>query len=72
MKVKCCRSLPRCATCPVVLAARARAGASPAGDLFDVLRGAPPRELPACVLDALRTLEDRRLARTESVVPATR
>jgi hypothetical protein len=62
MRTKCCRSLPRCATCPVVLAARARmTGGAAEGDLFALLRaGTAPRELPVCVRDALATLDDRR------------
>ena len=60
MKSKCCRSRPRCATCPVVLAARARAMQAPDdGDLFALLRAAPQRELPACVLNALQGLDAR-------------
>ena len=64
MKSKCCRSAPRCATCPVVLAARARAMQAPDdGDLLALLRAAPPRRLPACVLNALEGLDRRRFAR---------
>jgi hypothetical protein len=48
--------------CPVVLAARARAmQARDDGDLFALLRAAPQRELPACVLNALEGLDPRRL-----------
>ena len=61
MKSKCCRSRPRCAMCPAVLTARARAiQARDNGDLFPLLRAAPQRELPACVLDALEGLDTRR------------
>ena len=61
MKSKCCRSRPRSAMCPVVLAARARAmQAREHGDLFALLRAAPQRELPACVLNALDGLDARR------------
>jgi hypothetical protein len=64
MKSKCCRSRPRCAMCPVVLAARARAMQAPDdGDLFSLLRAAPQRELPACVLNALEALDRRRFVR---------
>lgn len=64
MKSKCCRSRPRCATCPVVLAARARAMQAPDDrDLFALLRAAPQRELPACVLNALQGLDPRRFDR---------
>ena len=66
MKSKCCRSRPRCATCPVVLAARARAMQAPDdGDLFALLRAAPRRELPACVLNALEALDRRRFVRDD-------
>jgi ferredoxin len=66
MKSKCCRSRPRCAMCPVVLAAGARAVQAP--DDGDSLRGAPrraapQRELPACVLNALEGLDRRRFVR---------
>ena len=58
MKSKCCRSRPRYAMCPVVLTARARAiQARDDGDLFALLRAAPHRELPACVLNALQGLD---------------
>jgi hypothetical protein len=63
MKSKCCRSRPRCATCRVVLAVRARAMQAPDdGDLFALLRAAPQRELPACVLNTLQGLDPRRFA----------
>ena len=65
MKAKCCRSAPRCATCPVLLAARARLRASddPTAAAFAFVRAAPvPRELPPCVADALRALDERRVA----------
>ena len=46
MKSKCCRSRPRCAMCPVVLAAGARAMQAPDdSDLFALLRAAPQ---PSC------------------------
>ena len=46
MKSKCCRSRPRCAMCPVVLAARARAMQAPDdGDLF---RCSAPRRSASC------------------------
>jgi hypothetical protein len=73
MKSRCCRSLPRCATCPVVLAAQARVAAARGGaDLFELLRPGPPPELPACVRDALRSLDERRfgpMAPTEAPLP---
>ena len=60
MKSKCRRSRPRCAMCPVVLAAGARAMQAPDdSDLFALLRAAPQRELPACVLNALQGLDRR-------------
>jgi hypothetical protein len=66
MKSKCCRSRPRCAMCPVVLAARARAMQAPDdGDLFALLRAAPQRELPACVLNALDGLDRGRFVRDD-------
>ena len=64
MKARCCRSLPRCADCPVLLAARARfRRADPGAEVFALVRAAPPRELPTCVVDALQTLEQRRFDR---------
>ena len=70
-KVRCCRSLPRCATCPVLLAARARAAArvTEGDDLFALLRTEPRRELPVCVVDALASLDRRRFTRDERVSP---
>jgi hypothetical protein len=35
------------------------------GDLFALLRAAPPRELPACVLNALEGLDRRRFVRDD-------
>jgi hypothetical protein len=68
MKAKCCRSQPRCPLCPVVLAARARGMQDPDDrDLFALLRGAPQRELPACVLTALEGLDRRRFVRDDGV-----
>ena len=62
MKARCCRSLPRCADCPVVVAAAARRFArTPAADVFATVRAAPPRELPVCVVDALQALDQGRL-----------
>jgi len=70
MKARCCRARPRCAMCPVVRAARARAMQAPDdGDLFALLRTAPQRELPACVLDALDGLDRRRSAGLFVVTP---
>ena len=62
MKSTCCRSAPRCATCPVVLAARARGRFARETDdalVTEILAGAPPRELPACVREALAVLDAR-------------
>jgi hypothetical protein len=58
MKVKtnCCRSLPRCASCPVVLAAQARRQAGLAGRaalVEEMLLGRPSRPLPEPVQHAL-------------------
>jgi hypothetical protein len=62
---KCCRSLPRCGDCPVVLAARARAAAhTPIDALLAQVRAPAPRTLPACVEEALTGL-DRRQGRFE-------
>jgi hypothetical protein len=59
-KTTCCRSMPRCATCPVVLAARARArqraAAGRAALVEEFLIGRPPRPLPEPVQAALQTL----------------
>jgi len=73
VRTRCCRSLPRCATCPVVLAAQARGAAAQGGDaeLFALLRAAPPREVPACVREALDTLDQRRLARGRAAALAS-
>ena len=63
MKMECCRSSPRCASCPVVLAARARGRFVRDRDetlFIEVFAGLPPRELPPCVTDALVQLDERR------------
>ena len=60
--MRCCRSTPRCSSCPVVLAARARGRFSRDDDALvtEMLAGAPPRELPPCVREALLVLDERR------------
>jgi hypothetical protein len=64
MKARCCRSLPRCATCPVLLAAQGRfTRATPTADAFAAVRTVAPREMPACVLEALEALDERRFQR---------
>jgi hypothetical protein len=60
---KCCRSSPRCASCPVVLAARRRGRFTRDTEsllITEILAGTPRRELPDCVIDALGVLEARR------------
>lgn len=60
---RCCRSCPRCADCPVVLAAAARARRREAGVaalIGEVLTGGTRRELPEPVVQALATLEAAR------------
>ena len=68
MKGRCCRATPRCAGCPVLLAARRRAPGGGAPDLVaEILRGRDPRPLPDSVLRALELLERR-----EPAQPANR
>jgi hypothetical protein len=58
-KTTCCRTLPRCAGCPVVLAARARSQQRAAGRaalVEEFLIGRPARPLPEPVQSALQTL----------------
>ena len=60
MKASCCRSAPRCATCPVVLAARARGRFvrdAQTALVEEILLGASPRALPTCVTEALAACE---------------
>lgn len=61
MKRTCCRSTPRCADCPVLLAAAARRrAAGPTPDLFaEILSGRPVRVLPESVVRALEELDRR-------------
>jgi hypothetical protein len=60
IKTTCCRSSPRCAGCPVVLAARARVVEQRAGTraalVEEMLVGRAPRPLPAPVQSALQQL----------------
>jgi len=61
---KCCRSSPRCATCPVRASAAARKQrelGEPAALVAEILGGGPARGLPHSVGAALANLE---LART--------
>ena len=60
MKARCCRATPRCAGCPVLLAARRRAPGGGTPDLVaEILRGRDARPLPDSVLRALEELERR-------------
>ena len=63
VKTSCCRSSPRCAGCPVLLASRARmqrrVGAR-AALVEEVLAGRPPRPLPEPVRAALERLGSAR------------
>jgi len=60
VKTTCCRSMPRCAGCPVVLAARTRTQQQRAGAraalVEEMLVGRPPRALPEPVQAALQQL----------------
>ena len=69
MKTTCCRSAPRCAGCPVLLAARARRRHDDStAALIESVLAAGPRPLPECVATALAELEAaRRPAERESV-----
>ena len=65
-KTTCCRSLPRCAACPVVLAARARNQQRAAGRaalVEEFLIGRPARPLPEPVQAALEQLGAERATR---------
>jgi hypothetical protein len=63
VKTSCCRTTPRCAGCPVLLASRARvqqrAGAR-AALVEEMLVGRPPRPLPEPVQAALERLGSAR------------
>jgi hypothetical protein len=64
MTRKCCRSSPRCATCPVLVAAAVRKQrqlGEPAALVAEILSGRAERPLPAGIAAALASLE---LART--------
>lgn len=64
MKAKCCRSAPRCASCPVLARAAALRHQQLEGRaalVASVLAVAPP-QLPASVEAALRDLDQARTA----------
>jgi hypothetical protein len=66
VKARCCRSAPRCADCPVRIAAAARSRAAsdePAALICEVLAGHPLPRLPHSVTAALETLELARATR---------
>jgi hypothetical protein len=66
VKERCCRSAPRCADCPVRIAATARsrsAGDEPAALIGEILAGNPLPRLPDSVTAALETLELARATR---------
>jgi hypothetical protein len=63
VKSSCCRSFPRCSSCPVIVAARARGRFTRdvrATTVTEIIGGAPLRELPSCVREALVMLDERR------------
>ena len=63
MGARCCRSLPRCADCPVVRVALARGRFVRSTEnalISEILAGAPARALPSCVETALTDLDARR------------
>ena len=63
MPKSCCRSCPRCADCPVRVAALARARANQKGVaalVDEVFAGRPPRPLPDPVTAALAAIGDLR------------
>ena len=68
MKRACCRDMPRCADCPVRLAAAGRrritGPQTPAAVVEEVLRGRDPRPLPVAVVQALAALDAREPQRT--------
>lgn len=67
---RCCRSMPRCASCPVLLAARARGRVMREADdalVTEVFSGTATRELPPCVRDALAVLDEKR--RSDVLLP---
>jgi hypothetical protein len=69
-KRTCCRSLPRCADCPVLLVARReRVPRAPttASLVDEVLRGRDPRPLPSAVLDALAGIDNAHEASRSAV-----
>jgi hypothetical protein len=63
LKTKCCQSCPRCADCPVRVAAAVRRRARTRSLVEEVLYGPPARELPPPVIAALTTLDGARFAR---------
>jgi hypothetical protein len=72
-KTTCCRSLPRCAGCPVVLAARARSQQRAAGRaalVEEFLIGRPARPLPEPVRAALDQLVATRASHRRAEPPA--
>ena len=64
MPSKCCRSCPRCADCPVLVAAAGRArrheGAALANLVDEVFSGFQVRALPESVTRTLEALDDAR------------
>ncbi|HEY4098093.1 MAG TPA: hypothetical protein VGM33_21400 [Baekduia sp.] len=61
---RCCRDSPRCADCPVLVAAAGRArrheGTAIAALVDEVFGGFPTRTLPDCVTQTLEALDQAR------------
>jgi hypothetical protein len=74
MSTSCCRSCPRCADCPVLVAAAARARKREATVtsrlIEDVLLGTPARRLPEQVVATLETLDAARRPRRRPALAA--
>ena len=60
MKRTCCKSVPRCSSCPALFVAQQRFLRKPeTHDAFLAARGGDLRELPGCVVEALERLDER-------------
>jgi hypothetical protein len=72
MKSRCCRSSPRCAGCPVRVAAatrRDRRLTESAALVAEILGGRPATPLPAGVVEALERFRRARDSDDEPVLP---
>lgn len=66
-KKSCCRSIPRCRDCPVLIVRERRAAQAPLAAIFEEIYGARPAPLPESVTQALAALSSLSASRRKPI-----